>query len=191
MKGDLTIKILEALESAASVTGELLGVFLCDYQESYRRARGKAYGRMYDKKSPTELKKERDKKFYNLMHRLRKDGLITKKKSSWAITKKGKQKLDGLKERKEVFIPRKKYLIEEGKELNIIIFDIPEEQRRKRDWLRETLIQLGFSKLQQSVWISKNKLPEELLKDLQTFHILEYVEIFSITKTGTIRHIGK
>ena len=191
MKGDLTIKILEALESAASVTGELLGVFLCDYQESYRRARGITYGRMYDKKSPAELKKERDKKFYNLMHRLQKDGLITKKKSSWTITKKGKQKLDGLKERKEVFIPRKKYLIEEGKELNIIIFDIPEEQRRKRDWLRETLIQLGFSKLQQSVWISKNKLPEELLKDLQTFRMLEYVEIFSITKTGTIRHIGK
>ena len=191
MKGDLTIKILGTLESAASVTGELLGVFLCDYQESYRRARGIAYGRMHDKKSPAELKKERDKKFYNLMHRLRKDCLITKKKSSWAITKKGKQKLDGLKERKEVFIPRKKYLIEEGKELNIIIFDIPEEQRRKRDWLRETLIQLGFSKLQQSVWISKNKLPEELLKDLQTFRMLEYVEIFSITKTGTIRHIGK
>ena len=191
MKGDLTIKILEALESAASVTGELLGVFLCDYQESYKRARGITYGRMYDKKSPAELKKERDKKFYNLMHRLRKDCLITKKKSSWTITKKGKQKLDGLKERKEVFIPRKKYLIEEGKELNIIIFDIPEEQRRKRDWLRETLIQLGFSKLQQSVWISKNKLPEELLKDLQTFRMLEYVEIFSITKTGTIRHIGK
>ena len=191
MKGDLTIKILEALKSAASVTGELLGVFLCDYQESYKRARGITYGRMYDKKSPAELKKERDKKFYNLMHRLQKDGLITKKKSSWTITKKGKQKLDGLKERKEVFIPRKKYLIEEGKELNIIIFDIPEEQRRKRDWLRETLIQLGFSKLQQSVWISKNKLPEELLKDLQTFRMLEYVEIFSITKTGTIRHIGK
>ena len=191
MKGDLTIKILGTLESAASVTGELLGVFLCDYQESYRRARGIAYGRMHDKKSPAELKKERDKKFYNLMHRLRKDCLITKKKSSWAITKKGKQKLDGLKERKEVFIPKKKYLIKEGRELNIIIFDIPEEQRRKRDWLRETLIQLGFSKLQQSVWISKNKLPEELLKDLQTFRILEYVEIFSITKTGTIRHIGK
>ena len=191
MKGDLTIKILGTLESAASVTGELLGVFLCDYQESYRRARGIAYGRMHDKKSPAELKKERDKKFYNLMHRLRKDCLITKKKSSWAITKKGKQKLDGLKERKEVFIPKKKYLIKEGRELNIIIFDIPEEQRRKRDWLRETLIQLGFSKLQQSVWISKNKLPEELLKDLQTFRMLEYVEIFSITKTGTIRHIGK
>ena len=191
MKGDLTIKILGTLESAASVTGELLGVFLCDYQESYRRARGIAYGRMHDKRSPAKLKKERDKKFYNLMHRLRKDGLITKKKLSWAITKKGKQKLDGLKERKEVFIPKKKYLIKEGRELNIIIFDIPEEQRRKRDWLRETLIQLGFSKLQQSVWISKNKLPEELLKDLQTFRILEYVEIFSITKTGTIRHIGK
>ena len=191
MKGDLTIKILGTLESAASVTGELLGVFLCDYQESYRRARGIAYGRMHDKKSPAELKKERDKKFYNLMHRLRKDCLITKKKSSWAITKKGKQKLDGLKERKEVFIPKKKYLIKEGRELNIIIFDIPEEQRRKRDWLRETLIQLGFSKLQQSVWISKNKLPEELLKDLRTFRMLEYVEIFSITKTGTIRHIGK
>ena len=191
MKGDLSIKILDVLESTAYATSELLSVFLCDYQESYRKARGMAYGRTYDKKSPAELKKEKDKKFYNLIYRLKKDGLITKKKSSWAITKKGKQKLDGLKEQKEVFMPKKKYKIEEGKELNIVIFDVPEEQRRKRDWLREMLIQLGFSKLQQSVWISKNKLPEELLKDVRTFNMLEYVEIFSITKTGTIKHIGK
>lgn len=191
MKGDLSIKILDALESAAFATSELLSVFLCDYHESYRRAREMAYGRMRGKKSPEELQKERNQKFHNLMYRLKEDGLIAKKRSSWAITKKGKRKLDKLKERKEKFMPRKKYEIETGKELNIVIFDIPEEQRRKRDWLRETLVQLEFSKLQQSVWISRNKLPEELLKNLQTFHMLEYVEIFSITKTGSIRHIGK
>jgi len=95
-----------------------------------------------------------------------------------------------LKEQKENLIPRKNYETGKGKELNIVIFDIPETQRRKRNWLRESLVQLGFSKLQQSVWMGKNKLPKEFLQDLETFQILKYVEIFSINKTGTIKHIG-
>ena len=189
MKGELTIKILDALESAALATNELLGVFLCDYHESYRRARKLAYGHdLY--KSAAELKKERDQRFYNLMNRLQKDGLIVKKKSVWTNTDRGKQKLLKLKEQKENLIPRKNYKSDEGKELNIVIFDVPETQRRKRDWLRRILVQLGFSKLQQSVWMGKNKLPKEFLQDLETFQILKYVEIFSINKTGTIKHIS-
>ena len=189
MKGELTIKILDALESTALATNELLGVFLCDYHESYRRARKLAYGHdLY--KSVAELKKERDQKFYNLMNRLQKDGLIEKKKLAWTRTGRGKQKLLKLKEQKENLIPRKNYETGKGKELNIVIFDIPETQRRKRNWLRESLVQLGFSKLQQSVWMGKNKLPKEFLQDLETFQILKYVEIFSINKTGTIKHIG-
>src|SRR3989344_1823895 len=35
----------------------------------------------------------------------------------------------------------------------IVIFDIPESYRRGRDLLRETLIGIGFFKLQDSVWI--------------------------------------
>ena len=95
-----------------------------------------------------------------------------------------------MKEQKENLIPRKNYKSGEEKELNIVIFDVPETQRRKRDWLRGTLVQLGFSKLQQSVWMGKNKLPKEFLQDLETFQILKYVEIFSINKIGTLKHIS-
>ena len=77
MKGELTIKILDALESAALATNELLGVFLCDYHESYRRARKLAYGHdLY--KSAAELKKERDQRVSMPASR------CSKKREDWA-----------------------------------------------------------------------------------------------------------
>ena len=43
--------------------------------------------------------------------------------------------------------------------------------------------------LQKSVWIGKTILPEELLDDLERLNLLSYVEIFAITKTGTIKQL--
>lgn len=51
----------------------------------------------------------------------------------------------------------------------IIIFDIPEEKRRHRAFLRRLLLKNGFMNLQKSVLISRFELPDEffeLLKEL-------------------------
>lgn len=47
----------------------------------------------------------------------------------------------------------------------IVIFDIPEEERKDRDSLRFKLISLGFGKLQESVYIT----PLDVLADLKEF----------------------
>jgi len=39
------------------------------------------------------------------------------------------------------------------KKWRIVIFDIPEKRKAKRHILRDSLIKIGFIKLQQSVWI--------------------------------------
>lgn len=194
MKGDLIFKILGILESAVFATADLIDIFASDSAESYRKAKKLIlYGPPHRKSFVESLENayQENQKFYNLLYRLQKDGLIEKnknshKKSYWLITKKGKEKFKKLKELKEKIIPKRDYPIEKENNLKIVIFDIPEEYRKKRDWLRESLIRLKFSMLQKSVWIGKNKLPQEFLTDLKELEILPYIEIFSVNKTGSI-----
>ncbi len=44
----------------------------------------------------------------------------------------------------------------------IIIFDVPERYKRRRDFLREKLQELGFEQLQESVWIFPFPIPKAL-----------------------------
>lgn len=44
----------------------------------------------------------------------------------------------------------------------LIVFDIPEEKRKQRDFLRERLKWLGFKELQKSVWIFPYDIKKEL-----------------------------
>ena len=198
MKGDLIFKMLEILESAVFTTADLIDVFTSSYSESYRKARRLIlYGPSHQKSLVDSLQNvyQENQRFYNLLYRLQKDGLIEKTKNSrkrksfWLITKKGKEKIKELKKLKEKNIPKKDYPLEKDNNLKIVIFDIPEEHRKKRDWLRESLLSLGFSMLQKSVWIGQNKLPQDFIKDLKELNILQYIEIFSVSKTGTIKQL--
>ena len=71
----------------------------------------------------------------------------------------------------------------------IIAFDIPEKERGRRSWLREALRNLGMKMVQKSVWMGKVKIPEAFLNDLRSFHLVDYVEVFEITKTGSLEHL--
>lgn len=65
------------------------------------------------------------------------------------LTEKGKLKLMRLEKYNFQFKKPKKW----DKKWRIIIFDIPQKRRLQRDKLRFTLKQIGFVKLQQSVWV--------------------------------------
>lgn len=196
MRGDLIFKILEILESAVFTTADLLDVFTSGYSESYRKAQKiMIYGPQYREPLVNSWREryEKNKRFYNLLYRLEKQGLIQKNKargqSSWLITKKGKEKLNYLREWQRKLIPKRSYKIEKSGGLKIVIFDIPEKYRHKRRWLRDALARLNFSLLQKSVWAGKSKLPQNFLADLKEFEILSYVEIFSVNKTGSIKQV--
>ena len=129
--------------------------------------------------------------FRNRLSVLKKDGVIEKEASShiWSITQKGKTMLNRLKKEHKNIFPPTSYVPENSSEMKIIIFDIPETERKKRDWLRRQFYRLGFTLLQKSVWIGKKKIPEQFVKDLHRIGIFDYVEIFSITKQGTIKKL--
>ena len=141
--------------------------------------------------------KRQQQRFYSMFHRLKKDGLIEENikndKSFFQITSKGRQRLKRLKERQADALPGNSYKTCDLKKskFTIIVFDIPESERKKRAWLRSALKNLNFKMIQQSVWIGKVRIPEEFLSDLRNMHLTEYVEIFEISKTGSLQQIIK
>lgn len=58
------------------------------------------------------------------------------------------------------------------KKWRVVIFDIPEKERKTRNFLRTKLVSLGFGELQESVYIS----PLNVLKDLK--EMLESYELY-------------
>ena len=71
----------------------------------------------------------------------------------------------------------------------IVSFDVPERERRKRDWLRDALRNLGLRMVHKSVWIGKQKLPREFLADLARLRLTDFIEVFEVGKQGSLRHI--
>ena len=130
---------------------------------------------------------ERTRRLKNYIFQMKHDGLIEEaEKDKFRITKKGRAKLEKLK----TGLPSRRYpQAQSCQNLAIISFDIPEEFHSKRDWLREVVKNMGFNMIHQSLWVGKRKIPESFVSDLENMKILEYVEIFEVTKSGTLRKL--
>jgi hypothetical protein len=191
-----TQTILEALKKTKRSTYILLNIFLGGF--NYKKFKRKVFYPTlpeFSKNKEAEidlnlLKKEKHK-FYSLLSQLKKQGFIEKEKKKnkiyWKITTLGEKRFEKLKNLYR--FPRKDYKKEKDNGINIIVYDIPEKKRGVRDWLRDSLVALGFVILQKSVWLGKSKLPEEFLKSLADLGIIDYVHVFRITKIGSIKEL--
>lgn len=193
MKGNLMIPVLKALEKGTAATIDLLD-FLGPwdggaYSKMHRSLHGPV--RSNSKDFAAERKKEAARQFYNLLYRLRQDGLIERDESRfWSMTAKGKEKLEKLLKRNKENLPKKDYKLENDKSLILVVFDIPEKMRPKRNWLRDVLVRLNFSMLQKSVWLGRGKLPQSFIADLKEYGLLPHIEILSIAKAGSITRLS-
>lgn len=193
MKGEITLRALEAIEEGITSLTDLIVVFLsAGYGASYGKITREFEKRHFARKSITEKLKNEVKsrqRLYDLLYRLKKDKLVSQKENRFELTVKGKEKIKALKERKLSDLSVKNYKKEKSKKLNIVIFDIPETDRRKRSWLRLNLISLGFKMLQKSVWAGNYQLPEEFIEDICDHKIDNHVEFFAANKAGTLRRL--
>ena len=118
----------------------------------------------------------------SLLYRLRREGLIMRQKREgrgiWALTKRGFKRLQT-----DVIMP---VPASDGIS-RIVIFDIPERERKKRDAIRAELIACNFTRLQKSVWIGSNPLPEDFLLFADDLRLKGKLHIFSIREHGTIQ----
>jgi DNA-binding PadR family transcriptional regulator len=193
MKGEIIFNILERIKDNNAYGKELLKGFLLG-NLSLSKVIDKTFDIECIKNDlPENEWKKAGNRFYSMLNKLEKDGLIKKtkdkNKSLFGITSKGKEKLKILKNRKKNDLPFKKYKKQDSNRTSIVIFDIPEKYRRKRDWLRVAITNLGFKMIQKSVWIGDVKISKDFLESLKNLYLLEYVEIFEITKQGTLKSL--
>ena len=182
-RGEGRLRILAFLKQA--------GAEWVDFFEMQQAFNGSIRHVEYIKKKITRRAEKRDRayeekrKVYSAIARLRHGGFIRKEDARWRITKTGIALYKKLISR---HMPRLDYTKKQSETIMIITFDIPEKERRKRDWLREALRALGFTMLRQSVWAGVMGIPEDFIHDLEYLRIRDYVDIFSVDKQGMITH---
>ncbi|WKZ26291.1 MAG: hypothetical protein QY304_02770 [Candidatus Paceibacterota bacterium] len=120
----------------------------------------------------------------NTLYRLKKRGLVTKTASGWSANKTTKSALANRSNfNKNYFSKNKK----DGqiKEM-IVMYDIPENLRAKRERLREGLKALEFKQKQQSVWIGPAPLPKEFIKYLAELKIIKFINFFQVKEKDIV-----
>jgi DNA-binding transcriptional regulator PaaX len=194
MRGDLTIRLLEIINNTVTPVTDIGEAFLrAGYGASISRLEYEH--RKLDQRREVRAELIRAKQKYNkLLSKLKREGFIAEQlldqNKALELTVKGKKKLVTLKKKQENSLPDTNYQKIIDKNFTIITFDVPERERRKRDWLREVLARLGFQNIQKSVWIGQIKIPEDFIKDLAEFKMTEYVEILQINKSGSLKQIA-
>ncbi|MBI4118866.1 MAG: hypothetical protein HY452_01225 [Parcubacteria group bacterium] len=123
--------------------------------------------------------------FLTLLHRLKKEGLVDKsgkgKNSKWLVTILGQRKVK--------YYQNSIMIIAKDNIPRLVIYDIPESQRKKRDWIRYELAAAGYEQLQKSVWLGYSPLPEEFVKSIKDFGVEDKVHIVSVNKKGTLHKL--
>lgn len=121
--------------------------------------------------------------FSSIVSRLKRQGLVTGKRRSgkmhWSITLKGKRWINSRHKR-----PLR--ILERDEVQRLVIFDVPERERKKRDILRAELVSCNFQQLQKSVWMGYNPLPEDFFELLDALQLKNNVHIFSVHNKGTL-----
>ncbi len=154
--------ILEIAKAAAESTGEGL-ITITDIFLNQKRVYRKAFFQ-----DPSQRRRLRHT-LSSIVSRLKGEGYLErierKGKIYYRITDKGRSKLERL------IFDREKW---DG-QWRIVVFDIPENKRQYRDFLRSKLRDLGFRQLQKSVWISPFDNLDEVQYFVNKFELQTYV----------------
>ncbi len=136
-----------------------------------------------------EQRKKIEKQYYDLLHRAIRDGLIQKTvkgEARFTLTSKGIFRKRMLRERISARAPQTIYETRIAAHELVVSFDIPEQKRRDRDWLRSALKQMGFRMIQQSFWMGKRTLPAAFIADAYARGVASHIEVFSVVAKGSL-----
>lgn len=188
------MKVLEVLGDMTINSFDFFNAFLnAGYGASIGRMEHETY-KIKDDRAGRKKEAEIKQKYYNLLYKLKEDGLIKvearNKTNFFSITGKGKEKLEKLKLDNIKRLPRPMSYSKEKGQFTIVVFDIPEKERSKRAWIREVLKNLDLKMIQKSVWVGKVKIPKQFIDDLDKFNMVDFVEIFEISKAGSLKQIN-
>jgi hypothetical protein len=110
--------------------------------------------------------------FKVVLHRLQKRGLIEKRRENFRLSPLGVLYFKRISDHET---PQKW-----DNKWRIIMFDIPESIRNKRNWLRQQLYTLEYKSLQKSVFIGKHPLKEKLYKEILEQGLNKYLNLITV-----------
>lgn len=123
-------------------------------------------------------RKRNRKQFGQFINYLKRKGYIKdanlKARKGFLLTKAGEEKALKLKYK---LLDKKER--KDGKWI-MIMYDIPEKKKRQRSFLREKLKELGYKKLQNSIWVSPYDVFKETEKTIEEYFLSPYIKIFLI-----------
>lgn len=64
----------------------------------------------------------------------------------------------------------------------IVIYDIPENMKKERNWFRRQLINFGYEMIQRSVWVGPSPLPKEFKTYLKLIGLRDKLQTFRLAK---------
>jgi len=117
--------------------------------------------------------------------RLKKRGLVEGKFGEWKITSEGKRYLNVIRRRFNWPAHSSKQSLRKSKNM-IVVFDIPEIHKLKREWLRAELVNLGFVMLQKSVWFGPAPLPKKFLEAINQLRLISCLKFFKAEEVDIV-----
>ena len=195
-KGFLTIRILETIADFISEGGDLLGALMeAGYGASASRV-NYARSRKENERIGRARKSEEDRvareRLSRMLYYLEHDGLIARNgPGKMSLTRRGKERLRALRARIKglTLTSPAVYPKKDTTATTVVIFDIPELEKKKRAWVRAVLKRLEYVMIQRSVWMGTMGIPREFVTDLRDQKILHCVQFFAVTRGGTLRHM--
>lgn len=180
--------IFKVLQGGAETTIALMSAMTAGYAESCRRLHKLSrHGVPSFGVDWAEDYRERQR-FVKLLNRLKQEGFVANDGKPrgvlWQLTTKG---LTHLQRGEKTPSPR--YSQKRDGRWKVVMYDVPEREKEKRVWIRHALVSLGFSFLQGSVWIGTYAIPRAFLDDLRKMKMIPYVQIFEISRKGTIEQV--
>jgi len=67
----------------------------------------------------------------------------------------------------------------------IVMYDIPHNQKKERDWFRRHLVKFGYIMIQKSIWVGPSPLPKNFLDYLKEIKIGDNFKTFKLAKSYT------
>lgn len=67
----------------------------------------------------------------------------------------------------------------------IVMYDIPYEKKKERDWFRRHLVRFGYVMIQKSVWVGPSPLPKDFIEYVKEIGLKDKIKTFKLAKSYT------
>jgi len=173
------VTVVTSVYNNVMTLSDILLAYLKSNKSNYKEMRKylHGYSKTHQEKEPS------NQTISTTLYRLKKRGLLTKDSETFQTTYQGNKYLDTNNKSLKFFHRDQK---KNSSRKIICMFDIPEDIRHKRNWLRNQLEILDFALLQNSVWIGPAPLPRDFVAYLTKLELTQHIKFLEVTNKDII-----